>query len=90
MVKFEKVSVSEDFMIGELEILKTHHDKLRYKNNDELLDSEYIWTVRGSSKKTSCSSNDSWKTNRIQIEDKRLLKHKGDNKKNKKLTKLEK
>ena len=55
MVKFEKVSVSEDFMIGELEILKTHHDKLRYKNND----SEYIWTVRGSSKKTSCSSNDS-------------------------------
>lgn len=48
MVKFEKVSVSEDFMIGELEILKTHHDKLRYKNNDELLDSEYIWTVRGS------------------------------------------
>lgn len=59
MVKFEKVSVSEDFMIGELEILKTHHDKLRYKNNDELLDSEYIWTVRGSSKKTSCSSNDS-------------------------------
>ena len=77
-------------MIGELEILKTHHDKLRYKNNDELLDSEYIWTVTGSSKKTSCSSNDSWKTNRIQIEDKRLLKHKGDNKKNKKLTKLEK
>lgn len=77
-------------MIGELEILKTHHDKLRYKNNDELLDSEYIWTVRGSSKKTSCSSNDSWKTNRIQIEDKGLLKHKGDNKKIKKLTKLEK
>ena len=59
MVKFEKVSVSEDFMIGELEILKTHHDKLRYKNNDELLDSDYIWTVRGSSKKRNCSSNDS-------------------------------
>ena len=48
MVKFEKVGVSEDFMIGELEILKTHHDKFRYKNNDELLDSEYIWAVRGS------------------------------------------